>query len=83
MGASDVTTIKVSKSLRDRITAGAAAQHQTVQRFIEGVLETYERDRRMAAIAAAVRSAGPDVLQDWRAETDSWAALDVDTAMNP
>jgi ribosome-associated translation inhibitor RaiA len=77
-GASDITTIKVTKTLRDRITAGAAAQQQTVQRFIESVLENYERSRRLAAVAEAMANADEEVLRQWRKETDSWAAVDTD-----
>lgn len=77
--ASDITTIKVTKTLRDRITAGAAEQHQTVQRFIESVVEHYERTRRLAAVAEAMTSADEDTLRQWRSETDSWAVVDTDT----
>lgn len=77
--ASDITTIEVTKSLRDRIAAGAAEQCQTVQRFIEGVLEDYERTRRLAAVAVAMSTADEDTLRRWRAETESWNTLDAET----
>jgi predicted transcriptional regulator len=76
---SDITTIKVSKALRDRISAGAAQQHQTVQRFIENVLEDHERRRRLAAVAEAMGNADERTLDDWRAETDVWEAAEADT----
>lgn len=76
---SDITTIKVSKGLRDRISAGAAQQHQTVQRFIENVLEDHERRRRLAAVADAMGNADECTLDDWRAETDAWEAAEADT----
>jgi hypothetical protein len=76
---SDITTIKVSKGLRDRISAGAAQQHQTVQRFIENVLEDHERRRRLAAVAEAMGNADERTLDDWRAETDVWEAAEADT----
>lgn len=75
---SDVTTIKVTRKLRDRISAGAAEQHQTVQRFIESALENYDRNRRLAAVAAAMADADEETLQHWRAETESWDAADGD-----
>lgn len=75
---SDITTIKVSKGLRDRISAGAAQQHQTVQRFIENVIDAHERGRRLAAVAEAMHNADERTLGDWRAETDLWETADGD-----
>ena len=75
----EITTIKVTKALRNRITAAAAEQHLTVQKFMEDVVETYERRRRLAAVAAAMAAADEHTLQQWRDETASWAAVDVDT----
>jgi hypothetical protein len=77
-GSADVTTIKVSKRLRDRITAGATQQHQPVQGFLERVLDDYDRHQRLAAVAAAMNSAEEGTLRAWRTESDSWAALDSD-----
>jgi predicted RNA-binding protein with PIN domain len=78
MAPPDLTTIKVSKALRDRISTGAAEQHQTVQKFIERVLEDYERHRRLTAVATALATADEDTLDEWRAETDTWASADSD-----
>lgn len=75
---SDITTIKVSKGLRDRISARAAEQHQTVQLFMENVLDDHDRRRRLAAVAEAIASADERTLDEWRAETDLWEAADVD-----
>jgi len=74
-----VTTIKVTKTLRDRITAGAARRDQTVQRLIESVLDTYDRERRSAAVSAAMKTASADELRQWRDDTDSWATIDNET----
>ena len=78
MAPADMTTIKVTKMLRDRISAGAAERHETVQRFIEGVLEDYERRSRLAAVAAAMANADDESLDEWRAEADLWARADSD-----
>lgn len=78
MAVGDVTTIKVSKKLRDRITAGAVERDQTVQRFMERVLDDYDRHQRLAAVAAALSKSDEDTLQAWRSETDSWTSLDSD-----
>lgn len=74
-----MTTIKVTKTLRDRITAGAARRDQTVQRLIESVLDTYDRERRSAAVSAAMKTASADELRQWRDDTDSWATIDNET----
>ena len=78
MPPADLTTIKVSKTLRDRISANAAERDQTVQKFIEGVLEDYERRARLSAVAAAMAAADDATLADWRDETEAWAGADSD-----
>lgn len=75
----DSTTIKVSKSLRERISAAAAQEDATVQKFLEQVMDERDRRERMAAVAAAMRNASPNDLSSWRTETAEWAAVDVDT----
>jgi predicted transcriptional regulator len=78
MATSDLTTIKVSKTLRDRISAGASERHQTVQKFIEGVLEDYERRGRLASVVTAMATADDATLADWRDESDAWAGAEND-----
>jgi len=78
MAAADVTTIKVTKTLRDRITARAVERDQTVQGFMEKVLDNYDRTQRLAAVATAMNTADEETLTDWRAETNGWATLDHD-----
>lgn len=77
MAAGDVTTIKVSKTLRDRITASAVERDQTVQGFMEKILDDYDRNQRLAAVATAM-SKSAEEREAWRLETDSWAAADDD-----
>ena len=74
----DVTTIKVSKPLRDRISAAAAQRAQTVQNFMEQVMDEHDRYERLAAVAAAMSGADAETLNDWRSETADWAAVDAD-----
>ena len=78
MASTDVTTIKVSKSLRDRISTHAAERHQTVQNFIEHVLDDYERHLRISSVATAMAAADDTALDEWRAEADAWAGADAD-----
>lgn len=74
----DVTTIKVSKPLRDRISAAAAQRDQTVQNFMEQVMDEHDRRERLAAVAAAISGADDGTLSAWRSETAAWAAVDAD-----
>lgn len=76
--ATDVTTIKVSKPLRDRISAAAAQRQQTVQSFMEHVMDEHDRHERLTAVAAAMSAADDDTLRAWRAETAEWAAVEAD-----
>ena len=75
----DLTTIKVSKPLRERISAAAAQRQQSVQSFMEHVIDEHERSQRMAAVAAAMNGADAETLSAWRSEAAEWAALESDT----
>ncbi|MGB0436522.1 MAG: hypothetical protein ACPGVY_14865 [Mycobacterium sp.] len=70
------TTIKVEKRLRDRISAAASEEHQTVQVFLDGLLAERERRRRLASVADAYGSAGAVTLGDWRDETHEWESVE-------
>jgi len=74
----DLTTIKVSKVLRDRIAADAATEGLTAQAFLQSLLDTHERNRRLAAVAAAYRESSEADRESWREETEDWAAIDAD-----
>ena|GEM_PF-6171038 len=50
-----------------------------MQRLIESVLDTYDRERRSAAVSAAMKTASADELRQWRDDTDSWATIDNET----
>ncbi|BBZ31291.1 hypothetical protein MMAD_55860 (plasmid) [Mycolicibacterium madagascariense] len=76
---SDLTTIKVSKPLRERISAGAAEEGETVQKFLEQLMEGRERQKRLSSVAAAISGADEETLTSWRTETADWATVDADT----
>jgi hypothetical protein len=70
-----------SKSAKACVTASRRVRpssYQTVQRFIENVLEDHERRRRLA-VAEAMGNADERTLDEWRAETDVWEAAEADT----
>jgi predicted transcriptional regulator len=71
-----MTTIKVSKNLRERISANAAELHQTVHAFLEKMLDDHERCRRLAQVAAAYSEADAEKIESWRTETREWEAID-------
>jgi hypothetical protein len=72
---SDATTIKVPKPLRDRIAENAGHEGLSSQAFLESLVDTYERTRRLAAVAAAYRGSDVDDLESWRSETAEWDTL--------
>lgn len=74
----DVTTIKVTKPVRDRITAAAAERRETVQTFMEHLMDEHDRFKRLAAVGAAMSSADEDTLRRWREASERWSALDAD-----
>lgn len=61
------TTIKVSEELRDRINRDAQERGVTAAGLIEGLLDAYERRRRMEAFGRAVRGAGAEYWDEFRA----------------
>jgi hypothetical protein len=82
MPRDEMTTIKISKRLRDRISAGAAEQRQSVQRFVETILDERDRHRRLAAVGEAMASADQRAFDDWRAETHLWEAAETEHGPN-
>lgn len=61
------TTIKVPADLRDRINADARERGLTAAGLIEGLLDGYERRRRMEAFGRSVRSADAAYRDESRA----------------
>lgn len=49
----DLTTIKVPREVRDRIKAGAGSRGLTAAGLLVELLDRYERDERLAAVARA------------------------------
>lgn len=66
-----VTTIKVPKSVRERIAARAGEQRITAAELITQLLDEADRRSRFDAVRAAY--ADPDL--SYRAETETWDTL--------
>lgn len=62
-----MTTIKVPVELRDRINRDAKERGLPAAGLIEGLLDAYERRRRMEAFGRAFRGADTDYWDEFRA----------------
>lgn len=60
------TTIKVPVELRDRINRDAKEHGVTAATLIEGLLDSYERRRRMEAFGRSFRSADDEYWEEVR-----------------
>ncbi len=60
------TTIKVPVELRDRINRNAQARGVSAAGLIEGLLDGYERRRRMESFGRAFRGASPGYWDEFR-----------------
>ncbi|CAN5442798.1 hypothetical protein BH24ACT9_BH24ACT9_07680 [soil metagenome] len=49
----DLTTIKVPRGLRERIARDASRRGVTAAAFLAGLLDSYEREQRLAAVGRA------------------------------
>ncbi len=65
----DVTTIKVSRALRERISRAGRHRGVTAAVLIGELLDSYERDTRLAAVSRAY-AASPDA--QYAEETAAW-----------
>ena len=74
----EVTTIKVTKALRDRIAGDAADEGVSAQAFIARLVDAHERNKRFKAVAAAYSGADDESLRSWRDETNELSVLDGD-----
>lgn len=71
----DLTTIKVSRGLRERISRDAAQRGVTAAALIGELLDSYEREQRFAAVKKAY--AGNQDLK-YAKETSAWDAAVAD-----
>lgn len=74
-GMLDLTTIKVSRSLRERISRDAAQRGVTAAALLGELLDSYEREQRFAAVGKAYAES-PDV--GYAEETGAWDAAIAD-----
>ena len=67
-----LTTIKVPKALRDRITAQARAEGSTVAAHLTALLDEHERCRRLQAVGRAFARGLDD---DYQADLATWDSI--------
>lgn len=70
----DLTTLKVPKDLRERITREAAREGRTAAGLLSDLLDERDRAARFEAVRRAYAS--PD--DSWRAETEDWSVAAAD-----
>ena len=71
MTAEASTTIKVPKTLRERVSREAAREGRTAAGLIAVLLDEHDRQRRFAAVRAAYDAPDPS----YNAETKAWDEL--------
>lgn len=64
MPSGSSTTIKVQKTLRERISRAAAVEGRTAADLISRLLDDYERRQRFEAVREAYESADPGYLEE-------------------
>lgn len=70
------TTIKVSTDLRDRLKSHAAAEHLTMNSYLEKLLECEERARRFAVLREQMANTSEEDWKSYREETEWWDSLE-------
>ena len=75
-GMTDVTTIKVPRALRERISQGAARRGVSAASLIGELLDRYEREQRLAAVGDAYAATGAEA--GYVAETAAWDEVMTD-----
>lgn len=69
-----VTTVKVPRSLRERITKDAAEVGQTAAGFLTIVVDRWEREQRLAAVRRAYEA----VDDEYRDDSEAWDPTNTD-----
>lgn len=75
-GMPDMTTIKVPRTLRNRISRDASRRGVTASALIGELLDRHEREQRLAAVGEAYAAGAPDVTDD--ADVEAWETTVAD-----
>ncbi len=69
---SDLTTVKVSKSVRERIARASRSQRLPANEFLDRLVGDWERRQRIAAANAAMNSANSSEREAYETESADW-----------
>ena len=72
-----MTTIKVSRELRDRLKVEAEREGKTLGGYIERLAELDAREKRWEALRVAMANTSPEDWASYRAETEEWERADL------
>ena len=67
-----MTTIKVTRELRDRLKEQAAAEHRTLGEQLEHLVARAERTRRFAEMRESMANMTEEDWKSYREETEWW-----------
>jgi len=73
-----MTTVKVNKSVRERIARAARAQHLPANDFLDCLITDWERRQRMAVVTEAMNGATDQQRAAYADESALWAATLTD-----
>lgn len=76
--SSNLTTIKVTKPVRERIARASRAQKLPANEFLDELITQWERNQRMEAVGLAMRNASTGDLNSYVEESVAWASTDSD-----
>ena len=74
----DITTIKVAKSVRTRISAAARSRNESANEFIAQLLADWERRERMAAVRDAMSASSAADVATYQDEVTQWDQTSAD-----
>ncbi|MDP4015262.1 MAG: hypothetical protein Q8P38_11675 [Candidatus Nanopelagicales bacterium] len=76
--STDLTTVKVSKRVRERIARASRSQHVPANEFLDRLVSDWERRQRMAAVASAMNNASEAERAAFEAESELWDPATAD-----
>lgn len=76
--STNLTTVKVTKRVRERIARASRSQHVPANEFLDRLISDWERRQRMAAVESAMNNASEAERSAYEAECDLWDAAIAD-----
>ena len=71
-----MTTIKVSMTTRDRLKTQAAAAHQSLGAYLDGLADIADRRSRMESMRLSIAATREADMASYLAESDEWDSVD-------